>query len=439
MNLNIIKTYEDTTQSLDLVVTADKKFHDVTKIFPLMTEEEFDDLKKDIEKNGLKESIWIDNFGNIIDGRNRDRACKEIGLEPQYRVYDGDSSILDFVISMNFKRRNLTPTQKAFVAANIETYLAKEAKDRQREAGRNYGENHPKHSAVQKNQYSFVSEEQELVEIIPQALPRQHPDDGKSRTLAAKCLGVNTHYVSDAKRITFMAPDVADSARSGKLDMPDAVKISKLDEPLRKEILKSVEQGSKPTKAIQETTRQKAKAELESVEAMATKAVLGVYDVIVVDPPWPMQKIELDVTPTQVALDYPTMSLEEISQMSIPFAEDCHVWVWTTQKFLPHAFNIIKSWGLKYVCTFVWHKNGGYQPIGLPQYNCEFILYCRKGSPKFVDFKDFPTCFNAPRTGHSKKPEAFYELVRRVTAGRRLDMFNRREIQEFDSWGKEAA
>ena len=50
MNPNIITTYEDTTQSQDLVVTYDKKFHDVTNIFPLMTEEEFDDLKKDIEE-----------------------------------------------------------------------------------------------------------------------------------------------------------------------------------------------------------------------------------------------------------------------------------------------------------------------------------------------------------------------------------------------------
>jgi N6-adenosine-specific RNA methylase IME4 len=439
MNPNIITTYEDTTQSQDLVVTYDKKFHDVTNIFPLMTEEEFDDLKKDIEKNGLKESIWIDNFGNIIDGRNRDRACKEIGLEPQYRVYDGESSVVDFVVSLNFKRRNLTTTQKAFVAINIETYLAKEAKDRQREAGRNYGENHPKHSAVQKNQYSFVSEEQEVVEIIPPPLPKQNPDDGKSRTLAAKTLGVNAHYVSDAKRIALTAPDVADSAKSGKLDMPDAVKISKLDEPLRKKILKSIKQGSKPAEAIRDTMRQKIKVELESIETMLTKTVQGVYDVIVVDPPWPMQKIERDVTPTQVLFDYPVMTLDEIRNLKIPCANDCHVWLWTTQKFLLDAFEILNTWGLKYICTFVWHKPGGFQPVNLPQFNCEFVLYCRKGSPKFLDTKDFPTCFNAPRGSHSEKPESFYDMVRRVTAGRRLDMFNRREIEGFETWGKEAA
>ena len=439
MNPNIITTYEDTTQSQDLVVTYDKKFHDVTNIFPLMTAEEFDDLKKDLEKNGLKESIWIDNFGNIIDGRNRDRACKEIGLEPQYRVYDGESSVVDFVVSLNFKRRNLTTTQKAFVAINIETYLAKEAKDRQREAGRNYGENHPKHSAVQKNQYSFVSEEQEVVEIIPPPLPKQNPDDGKSRTLAAKTLGVNAHYVSDAKRIALTAPDVADSAKSGKLDMPDAVKISKLDEPLRKKILKSIKQGSKPAEAIRDTMRQKIKVELESIETMLTKTVQGVYDVIVVDPPWPMQKIERDVTPTQVLFDYPVMTLDEIRNLKIPCANDCHVWLWTTQKFLLDAFEILNTWGLKYICTFVWHKPGGFQPVNLPQFNCEFVLYCRKGSPKFLDTKDFPTCFNAPRGSHSEKPESFYDMVRRVTAGRRLDMFNRREIEGFETWGKEAA
>jgi N6-adenosine-specific RNA methylase IME4 len=191
-------------------------------------------------------------------------------------------------------------------------------------------------------------------------------------------------------------------------------------------------------RAIQEMKRKQATENLNNIETIEAKEIEGVFDVIVIDPPWQMKKIERNVAPNQVEFEYPTMTLDEIKALEIPCADDCHIWLWTTHKYLPSAFDILKGWGLNYICTFVWHKPGGFQPFGLPQYNSEFALYARRGSPKFIDFKNFKLCFDAPRTGHSEKPELFYDLVRRVTAGRRLDMFNRRYIEGFETWGKEA-
>lgn len=192
---------------------------------------------------------------------------------------------------------------------------------------------------------------------------------------------------------------------------------------------------------VRDVKRVVIRTRLDTIAAAQPKTPTGLFDVIVVDPPWPMEKIERDERPNQSSFDYPTMTVGDIEDMTMVrdfAASDCHVFLWTTQKFLPDSFQILDRWTASYVFTMVWHKPGGFQPVNLPQFNCEFCLYGRIGNPQFLDTKAFSTCFQAPRTKHSEKPDEFYALLRRVTAGRRLDAFNRRKIEEFVGWGKEA-
>ena len=172
---------------------------------------------------------------------------------------------------------------------------------------------------------------------------------------------------------------------------------------------------------------------------MKALSEMGHYATVVVDPPWPMKKIIRKVRPNQVGFDYPTMTIDQISTIEMPnlLLPNAFVFLWTTQKFLPTAFTVLAEWRCKYRFTMVWHKPGGFQPYGLPQYNAEFVLVGAHGSPKFLETKGFPVAFNAPRGKHSEKPEEFYDLLRRVTSTPRLDIFSRRRIVGFDSWGNE--
>src|SRR6266511_1892071 len=73
--------------------------HRLAEIFPLMDEDPFVDLKDDIAAHGLHEPIWLYE-GEILDGRNRYWACRELGLDCPTRPYTGDDP-LGFILSMN--------------------------------------------------------------------------------------------------------------------------------------------------------------------------------------------------------------------------------------------------------------------------------------------------------------------------------------------------
>lgn len=188
-------------------------------------------------------------------------------------------------------------------------------------------------------------------------------------------------------------------------------------------------------------TTAKSGTERRQKRAMKSPLPSGSYRTIVVDPPWPMKFIRRRVRPNQVAMPYRVMTLDGI--MGYPIgdlvhAAGSHLFLWTTQKWLPPAMRVMEAWGFRYVLCMTWHKPGGYQPGGLPQYNSEFVLYGRKGKARFMTTKAFPTCFQAPRRGHSVKPDEFFELVRRTCPAPRISVFERQIRPGFDVSGDEA-
>ena len=161
------------------------------------------------------------------------------------------------------------------------------------------------------------------------------------------------------------------------------------------------------------------------------------YRTIVIDPPWPVKKILRDDRPNQDVFDYPTMSIQEITDFNInQFADDnCHIYLWSTHKFLPVAFLMLDSWGFRYQCLLTWIKPTGMTPFSW-MYSTEHALFGRKGSLDLLKM-GVRLDFTGKVREHSRKPNEFYDVVRSVSPGPRIDIFSREEREGFDQYGNE--
>lgn len=214
-------------QETSIDTSSPMKFHEVANIFPMMGEEEYRRLVVSIRENGLREPIWTYQ-GEIIDGRNRYKACLELGIEPFYREWGGQGSLVAFVVDLNLERRHLNSSQRAMAAIEIEKQLAKEA-------GKRVGGRPLK--PINDDNINSINNEKP-VEIFPQV-----SDTGKSRDLAAAIVGTNSRYVTDAKKIVSQAPELKSAILNGTLNIPDAKRVAKLPEPERADIVSRIASG----------------------------------------------------------------------------------------------------------------------------------------------------------------------------------------------------
>ena len=98
------------------------KWHECANVFPMPGDDHLRELADDIERNGQRFPVIVDEDGLVLDGRNRATACRMLGIEPKVEVFSGsDAEKLDYVVSLNLSRRHLDSGQRALVASKLAT------------------------------------------------------------------------------------------------------------------------------------------------------------------------------------------------------------------------------------------------------------------------------------------------------------------------------
>lgn len=194
--------------------------HPYADIFPRLEGESLRGLIDDITQHGLREPITIYK-GQVLDGRNRLAACREAGIEPDFRYSESetDADALREALSLNLHRRHLTTSQRARIAADVEPMFAEAAKQRQ-------------------------GTRTDIRANLPTSEPRRAADD------AADALNVSRRAVQDAKRVKEHAvPELDTMVRGGQVAVSRAASIATAEPEQQREIVERIEAGEKPKEA----------------------------------------------------------------------------------------------------------------------------------------------------------------------------------------------
>lgn len=222
--------------------------HAICSIVPSMPADQFDDLKKDIAENGLREPIWLFE-GCIIDGRHRYRACRELGIEPAVRNWDGGGSLATFVFSLNVSRRHLTQSQRAAMAVEFLELIEAEENHQANDNGRSVANMPP---GLWRCPNCGDAQDSDV-----EACATCHePNDGgprKSRDRAAAATQVSSRYVGEAKRLKRDAPEVFKAVHDGKVKIPTAREIAELPANRRAKVLDEVKAGKSTKNTVRGT------------------------------------------------------------------------------------------------------------------------------------------------------------------------------------------
>lgn len=390
--------------------------HPASELFPLLRDPELTELAEDIRRHGLMHPIVV-HEGQVLDGRNRLIACRHAGVEPVFVDWSGPGSPTSFVISANLHRRHLDVSQRAMIGAKTKALFEVEAKERQLAA-----QNNDAGRAVRAN----------LPELVK----------GRARDHAAELVNVSSRSVDMASRVLRDGTrELVDAVSTGRAKVSAAAEVATLPPDEQREVIargeKEVLAAAKAIRAKKGARKAEQKRALaERIRAEGAELPRGPFRVIAVDPPW-RYDTSVDKSKLRGLVDYPDMSVEEISALPIARVahRDCILWLWTTNAFMRVAFAVLEAWGFQEKTILTWDK----EKLGVGHWLRNVTEHCIlavRGRP-VVELANQTTLIREPRREHSRKPEAFYRLVEGLCPGSKLEIFARETRAGWTAWGAE--
>lgn len=130
---------------------------------------------------------------------------------------------------------------------------------------------------------------------------------------------------------------------------------------------------------------------------------------------------------------YKTMGLEDIKALPVSevLADNAICFFWVYNPMLPHAFEVLKAWGLEFKTVgFVWRKTTkhGKDAFGLGYYTRQSVEMCfiaTKGKISRPKDRGVRQILHSQLREHSRKPDEMYDLIERLYDGPYLELFAR--------------
>lgn len=377
------------------------EFHPLSKIFPLIEGKEFTELAEDIKQHGVREPVWLYD-GQILDGRNRYRASAVAGVDCPLREYLGDDPAA-FVVSLNLKRRHLSESQRAMVAAKLA----------------NLGDG-------QRADYA----------------------EGTSIEEASRLLNIGHASVERARKVQEQgAPELIAAVESGVASVSAAADVATLPKAQQadvvargeKEILEKAKAIRAEKAAVRREERLDRLAEISKGNAELSTDVR--YPIIYADPPWRYENPPMGGTNRSIENHYPTMTLEEICALPVAelATEDALLYLWATAPKLAECMKVIEAWGFEYRTNLVWDK----EVIGMGYHarnQHEILLVAKRGEIPPPEAGKQPASVHRERRGdHSAKPTFYYEMIEAAYPQLpKIELFCRSPRDGWAVWGNQS-